>query len=52
MTTGQAKKLKLKKGSRWSPYLEKCYLLVSIFGINSKFIILANPIYYFLSEKR
>lgn len=29
MTTGQAKKLKLKKGSRWSPYLEKCCLLVS-----------------------
>ena len=29
MSTGQAKRLKLKKGSRWSPYLEKCCLLVS-----------------------
>ena len=28
MTTGLAKKLKSKKGSRWSPYLEKCCLLV------------------------
>lgn len=29
MTTGQAKRLQLKKGSRWSPQLEKCCLLVS-----------------------
>jgi hypothetical protein len=29
ITTVQAKRLQLKKGSRWSPYLEKCCLLVS-----------------------
>ncbi len=29
VTSGQAKRLQLKKGSRWSPFLEKCCLLVS-----------------------
>ncbi len=29
LTTGQAKRLGLKKGTRWSPHLEKCCLLVS-----------------------